>query len=149
RLMLWGIALFALSAFIYIHTMMVPGLVDRVGRVKGTDYTYFYVIGSFALEGRLDALYDPDAHLAEGRRRIDPNLQVYATHPNYGPQVALAFAPLALLPFAPSLVVFLALTTMCYAASIWLIWRECDGLRSHGWLVAVLGAASPLFWNLI
>lgn len=149
RLMQWGIALFGLSAFIYIHTMMVPGLVDRVGRFKGTDYIQFYVTGSFILEGRSDALYDADAHLAEGRRRIHPDLQLYASHPNYGPQVALAFAPLALLPFPSSLVVFLGLTTVCYGLSVWLIWRECDGLQRHGWLVAVLAAASPLFWNVI
>lgn len=149
RMMHWGIGLFGLSAFIYVHTMMVPGLVDRAGRFKGADYIQFYVMGSFVLEGRPEALYDAGAHLAEGRRRIHPDLQLYAAHPNYGPQVALAFAPLAILPFPSSLVVFLGLTTLCYAWSIRLLWRECEGLRGHGWLVTVLAAASPLFWTMI
>lgn len=149
RLTLWGTALLVLSWFVYAHTMMVPGLIDRAGRFKGTDYIYFYVMGSLLLEGRTDALYDPDAHLAEGRRRIHPELALYAPHSNYGPQVALAFAPLALLPFGWSLGAFLSLTAVLYAASVWLLWRECPGLRGHGRVVAILAAASPLFFALI
>jgi alpha-1,2-mannosyltransferase len=147
RTTFWAIPIFLLSLFVYVHTMMVPGLVDRVGRFKGADYIQFYVMGSFAAQGRLDALYDPDAHIAEGRRRIHPDLQLYASHPNYGPQVALAFAPLTALPFGASLAVFLAMMTACYALSVWLLWRECDALRGHGWLVALLAAGSPLLWN--
>ena len=149
RLTVWGIGLLGLSWFLYIHTMMVPGLIDRAGRFKGTDYIQFYVMGSFVLEGRTDALYDAEAHLEQGRRRIDPTLDLYAPYPNYGPQVALMFAPLALLPFEWSLALFLTLTAVCYGLSVWLVWRECEGLRDHGGLVALLAAASPLFLTLI
>lgn len=148
RLRFWAIPTLVLSIGIYVHTMAVPGLIDRVGRFKGPDYIQFYVMGSLAVDGRLGALYDADAHLAEGRRRVHPDLPLYAAYPNYGPQVALAFAPLAVLPFAASLAVFLALMTACYGLSVWLLWRECDALRTHGWLVALLAAASPLFWNV-
>jgi hypothetical protein len=140
--------LLLLSWLIYVHTMMVPGWIDRAARPKGADYIYFYVMGSLVLEGRTDALYDPDAHLAEGRRRIYPDLTLYAAHSNYGPQVALAFAPLAVLPFAWSLSVFLALTALCYGLAVRVVWRECDALRDHGRLVAILAAASPLFLTL-
>ncbi len=146
RITTWGTALLVLSWFVYIHTMMVPGLLDRVGRFKGTDYVQFYVMGSLVLEDRADALYDGDAHLAEGRRVIAPALPVYASHPNYSPHVALAFAPLAILPWAWSLAMFLVLTTLCYGVSVWLVWRECPALRPHGWRVAVLAGASPLFF---
>jgi hypothetical protein len=148
RLQFWAIPTLVLSVGIYVHTMAVPGLLDRVGRFKGSDYIQFYVMGSLAVEGRLDALYDADAHLAEGRRRIHPDLQLYAAHPNYGPQLALAFAPLAIVPFALSLSMFLAVMTACYGVSVWLLWRECEALRPHGRLVALLAAASPLFWNV-
>src|SRR5437870_11106348 len=97
RLMLWGLGLFAVSWFVHLHTMWTPGLVDRVGRFKGADYVQFYVMGSLVADGRADALYDPQAHLAEGRRRIRSDLGIYAAHPNYGPQLALAFVPLAML----------------------------------------------------
>jgi hypothetical protein len=148
RLGFWATPIFVLSAAIYVQTMAVPGLVDRVGRFKGADYIQFYVMGSLAVENRLDALYDARVHLEEGRRRIHRDLPLYAAHPNYGPQVALAFAPLALMPFAASLAVFLILMTSCYGLSVWLLWRECDALRRHGRLVALLAAASPLFWNV-
>ena len=149
RLTVWGLGLLAVSWFIYVHTMATPGLTDRIDRFKGADYVQFYVMGSFVLEGRTDALYDASAHLAEARRRIDPGLGLYAPHPNYGPQVALAFAPLALLPFAWSLGVFLLLTAVCYAASVWIVWRECGSLRTYGRVVAIAAAASPLFFAVL
>jgi glycosyl transferase family 87 len=149
RLTLWGLALLALTLFVYIHTLAVPGFTDRVGRFKGADYTQFYVMGSLVLDGRTDQLYDAAAHIAEGRRRIVPTLSVHASHPNYGPQVALAFAPLAMLPFGWSLALFLVGATICYALSVWLIWRECSALRAHGRLVALLAAASPLFFVVL
>ena len=149
RLMLWGAGLCGLSWFIHLHTMMTPGLVDRVGRLKGSDYVQFYVMGSLVHEGRADALYDPHAHLIEGQRTIHPKLELYAAHPNYGPQVALAFLPLALLPYGWSLAVFLTLSMVCYAIAVWIVWRDCDALRGHGRLVAVLAAGSPLLLNVV
>jgi alpha-1,2-mannosyltransferase len=148
RLTVWGTGLLCLSWFIYIHTMAVPGLVDRAGRFKGTDHIYFYVMGSLMLDGRTEDLYSPDAHLAEGRRRIDPNLRLYAPHSNYGPQVAWAFLPLARLPYGYSLTLFLVFTAVCYGLSVWLIWRDLPGLAPYGRLVAMLAAASPLFLAL-
>jgi len=145
RLAVWGAGLLLLTWWIYVYTMMVPGYIDRAGRFKGTDYIQFYVMGSLVLEGRTDALYDGEAHLVEGRRRIDPELRLHALHPNYGPQVALAFAPLALLPFGWSLAVFLVGMAVCYGLSVWIVWRECPSLHDHGRLVALLAAASPVF----
>ena len=129
--------------------MATPGLVDRAGRFKGTDHIYFYVMGSLMLDGRTEDLYSPEAHLAEGRRRIDPNLRLYQPYSNYGPQIALAFVPLARLPYASSLTVFLLFTGICYILSVWIIWRDLPGLAPYGRLVALLAAASPLFLALV
>jgi len=147
--MIWGAALCALSWTIHLHTTLTPGLVDRAGRFKGSDYVQFYVMGSLLGEGRADALYDAQAHLSEGRRRIDPNLGLYAAHPNYGPQVAMAFVPLAALPYGWSLAVFLTLSVIGYAFSVWIVWRDCESLRAHGLVVAVLAAASPLLLTVV
>ena len=146
---MWGTSLMVLSWFVYAHTMMVPGYIDRAGRFKGTDYIYFYVMGSLISEGRAAALYEPDAHLAEGRRRIDPQLNLYAPYSNYGPQVAAAFAPLSRLTFGKSLAVFLILTALAYAASVWLVWTLTPALGPYGALVAILAAGSPAFFTLI
>ena len=149
RVMLWGTSLTVLSWFIYAHTMMVPGYLDRAGRFKGTDYIYFYVMGSLIAEGRAGALYDPDAHLAEARGRIDPSVNLYAPYSNYGPQVAAAFAPLSKLTFGWSLALFLILTAAAYALSVWCIWRVCPGLHAYGPAVVVLAAGSPAFFSLL
>ena len=146
---MWGTSLMVLSWFVYVHTMMVPGYVDRAGRFKGTDYIYFYVMGSLISEGRADALYDPDAHLAEGRRKIDPQLNLYAPYSNYGPQVAAAFAPLSRVTFGKSLAIFLILTALAYAASVWLVWSVSPALHRHAALVAILAAGAPAFFTLI
>jgi len=149
RLMLWGAGLCALSWFIHIHTMMTPGLVDRVGRLKGSDYVQFYVMGSLLRDGRADALYDAHAHLTEGQQRITPKLRLYAAHPNYGPQVALAFVPLAALPYSLSLLTFLVVSALAYAIGVWLVWRDCEALQAHGRLIAVLAAGSPLWLTVV
>ena len=87
--------------------MSTAGLIDRAGRFKGTDHVYFFVMGSLMQGDRADDLYSPAAHLAEGRRRIEPGLALYAPYSNYGPQVAWAFMPLARLSYAHSLTLFL------------------------------------------
>jgi len=147
--MVWGTSLTILSWFIYAHTMMVPGYVDRAGRFKGTDFIYFYVMGSLMADGRADALYDADAHLAEGRRRIDPALNLYAPYSNYGPQVAAAFVPFSKVPFGRSLALFLLLTAAAYAVSIWCVARACPGLAGYGPAVVILAAGSPAFFSLL
>ena len=148
RLTVWGTGLLVLSWFIYAYTMSTPGLIDRAGRFKGTDHIYFFVMGSLMEDGRADDLYSPDAHLAEGRRRIDPSLALYAPYSNYGPQIAWAFMPLARLSYAGSLTLFLLFTAVCYALAVWLIWRDLPELARYGPLVALLAAASPLFLSL-
>jgi alpha-1,2-mannosyltransferase len=149
RVMLWGTSLMLLGWFVYAHTMMVPGYIDRAGRFKGTDYIYFYVMGSLIAEGRTDALYDPDAHLAQGRRRIDPSLNLYAPYSNYGPQIAAAVAPLSRLTFGWSLTLFLILTVALYALSVWCLWRISPGLQPYGTPVAVLAAGAPALFSLL
>jgi alpha-1,2-mannosyltransferase len=149
RLGTWATGLLVLGWGLHIYTMATPGHFDRAGRFKGTDYTQFYVMGSLLLDGRMGAFYDSSEHLAQGRRRIDPNLGVYAAHVNYGPQVALIFAPLATLPYGWSLALFLSLAAGAYALAVWLVWRDCPALHPYGRLVALLATASPLFLTVV
>jgi alpha-1,2-mannosyltransferase len=147
--MVWGTSLTMLSWFVYLHTMMVPGYVDRAGRFKGTDFIYFYVMGSLIADGHADALYDASAHLAEARRRIDPAVNLYAPYSNYGPQVAAAFVPLSKLTFGRSLALFLVLTGAAYAISVWCGGRSCPGLAPYGLAVVMLASGSPAFFSLL
>src|SRR5262245_28023717 len=60
-LCLWGVFAAGISA---------PGLRDRSGLLKGTDFLQFYVFGSLARDDRAPALYDYSAHVAEAVRRV-------------------------------------------------------------------------------
>ena len=52
----------------------VPGVLDRLGKIKGTDFLQFYVSGSFVREGRSNQLYDLQAQLA-GAQAVAPASQ--------------------------------------------------------------------------
>jgi hypothetical protein len=149
RIAVWATGLLVLTWSLYAYTMATPGYIDRDRRFKAADFIQFYVMGSLVLQGRTDALYDSQAHLEDGRRRIHPELGLYAGHVNYGPQVAVAFAPLALLPFGWAALLFLVLSAALYALAVWLMWRECSALHPYGRLVALATAASPLFAGVI
>jgi hypothetical protein len=135
-LCLWGVLAAAIST---------PGLRDRSGLLKGTDFLQFYVAGSLVREGRADSLYDYSAHVAEGARRV-PESRGTTFLPVYGPQVALLFAPLAALDYAPALAAWVLATALLYALGVAAVWRSCPRLAGHGrtaWLLAI--AYPPLF----
>jgi alpha-1,2-mannosyltransferase len=120
-----------------------PGLATRSGEVKGADYIQFYVMGSLVREGRGAALYDTNATRVAARHLISPRLEFHPARNPYGPQVALAFEPLARLPYLTSLAVFSLLSLSAYAAAVWLLWRHAPGLAGAGGYVALVAAASP------
>src|SRR6476469_4415178 len=83
---------------VYAVDMSAPGLADRNGLVKGTDFLHFYILGTLAWRGRGDLLYNmrAQAELAHELAAQAPD-SVYV--PLYGPQVSILFAPLARLPY--------------------------------------------------
>jgi hypothetical protein len=138
-LCLWGVWAAAIST---------PGLRDRSGLLKGTDFLQFYVAGSLIREGRADSLYDYPAHVAEGARRV-PESRGTTFLPVYGPQVALFFAPLAALDYAPALAAWLLATASIYALGVAAVWRSCPRLAGHGRTAWLLALAYPPLFGLI
>jgi glycosyl transferase family 87 len=135
-------------ALIFLLNLAGPGLVDRNGQVKGTDFLHFYVIGSLVVDGRDTALYDVETQTATAVKLVPESRNVFYL-PVYGPQVALLYAPLALLPYGWALAVWLGVTALVYGICIAGIWRTCPSLRGEKHLVALLAAASPAFFNLL
>src|SRR4029077_8920545 len=98
RIRIHGLLLAVLLWTVYAMDVSTPGLLDRNGLVKGTDFLHFYTLGNLALHGRGDLLYDMRAQAELGRELVakaPDSLYV----PLYGPQVSLFFAPLAKLPY--------------------------------------------------
>ncbi len=136
---LWGVFAAGIST---------PGLRDRSGLLKGSDFLQFYVSGSLVRDGRTHALYDYSAHVAEAVRRV-PESRGTSFLPVYGPQVALLFAPLSALPYGPALAAWLLASGLLYALCTAAVFRTCPRLAAHGRTTALLAVAYPPFFSLI
>jgi Glycosyltransferase family 87 len=148
RLLSHGLLLAACLWTVFAYDFSTPGLMDRNGLIKGTDFLHFYTLGTLALHGRGDLLYDMRAQSAVLAKAVP--VAAGATYvPLYGPQVSLLFAPLAALPYSWALALWLVLNGLIYAACCYAVWRSCPGLQNAGWTVAALALAFPGFFHLI
>jgi hypothetical protein len=108
----------------------VAGPMDRLGKVKGTDFLHFYVIGSLVHEHRWNELYDVRAQLAR-TEAIAPQSKEILFLPVESPQMALMFAPLAMFEYTTALALWLGVGLLLYAASCVLLWRDCTILHRY------------------
>ncbi|MGB8063907.1 MAG: glycosyltransferase family 87 protein [Candidatus Sulfotelmatobacter sp.] len=136
---LWGL---------YVWTIATPGLRDRNGNLKGTDFLHLYALGSLAAEHRGADLYDINAQAALVAQRV-PDAAGIRYLPLYPPQVSIFFAPLAGLSYGWALSVWWIFSAAIYGICCCSVWRACPKLRDHGGTVPLLAAASPAFFNLI
>jgi alpha-1,2-mannosyltransferase len=148
RIRIHGLLL-ALSLWtVYAVDMSTPGLLDRNGLVKGTDFLHFYTLGRLALQGRGDLLYNMRAQ-AEMAREFVANAPDSLYVPLYGPQVSLFFAPFARLPYGYALTAWLAANVLIYAFCCYAVWKSCPGLQTYRWTVLILAIAFPGFFHLL
>jgi len=73
--------------------MAAPGLLDRAGNLKGTDFLHFYTLGSLAFAHRGADLYNMQAQSQLAAERV-PAATGIRYLPLYPPQVSVFFAPL-------------------------------------------------------
>ena len=126
----------------------IEGPIDRLGKVKGTDFLQFYVIGTVAHEQRWDDLYDVRAQSAS-TQALAPTSHETLFVPVQSPQMALLFAPLAVHRYIVALAMWLAATVLLYAACCLLMWRECKALHDHGYVVAASCLAFPGLFSVV
>jgi alpha-1,2-mannosyltransferase len=133
---------------VYVWNIATPGLRDRGGNLKGTDFLHLYTLGSLAASHRGADLYDMNAQAALAAQRV-PQAAGIRYLPLYPPQVSVFFEPLAQLPYAWALVIWWIGSAMVYGVSCYSIWRSCPHLRNHRGTVVILAAAFPAFFHLI
>jgi hypothetical protein len=132
----------------YAVDMSAPGLRDRNGLIKGTDFLHFYTLGNIALQKRGDLLYDMQAQAALLQKLVSEAAgNVYV--PLYGPQVSLLFAPLARMSYFAALTIWLLLNAVIYGACCYLVWKHCPNLRTEPWTVLIAALAFPGFFHLV
>jgi len=139
-----GVALWS----IYIWTLATPGLRDRNGNLKGTDFLHFYTLGVLADGHRGTDLYSISAQTALSSERV-PQATGIRYLPLYPPQVSLVFAPLAKLSYGWAVAVWWIITALIYLSCCYVVWRACENLRQHGTTAILAAFAFPAFFNLI
>ena len=148
RLRAHGVILGACLWLLYVWTLATPGLRDRNGNLKGTDFLHFYTLGSLAIAHNGTDLYDMNVQAALAAKRV-PEAAGIRYLPLYPPQVSIFFAPLAHLSYAWALSLWWACTVLVYSACCYAVWHACQNLRAYGGTVALLAAAFPAFFHLI
>jgi alpha-1,2-mannosyltransferase len=133
---------------VYLWNIATPGLLDRAGNLKGTDFLHFYTLGSLALAHRGSDLYNLQAQSALSAQRV-PAAAGIVYLPMYPPQVSLFFGPLARLPYVFALILWLTFSSLIYGLSCYAVWRACPNLRNQQLTVFILALALPAFWHLI
>jgi alpha-1,2-mannosyltransferase len=148
RLRVHGLILAVCLWSAYAVDLTHPGLLDRFGLTKGTDFVHFYTLGTLALQGHASELYNSGVQ-ATLAAQLMPGVPILYYVALYGPQVSLFFAPFAKLPYAWALALWWLFSATIYGVCCYLIWRTCLRLRAHGGTVAILTIAYPAFFHLI
>ena len=132
----------------YAWNLATPGLRDRNGNLKGTDFLHFYTLGSLAAAHRGADLYDMNVQAALAAQRV-PEAAGIRYLPLYPPQVSIWFAPLAHLSYGWALLVWWGCSALVYGICCYSVWKVCPNLRDHGGTVVLLAVAFPAFFHLI
>jgi alpha-1,2-mannosyltransferase len=148
RIRIHGLMLAVCLWTVYALDMSAPGLLDRTGLVKGTDFLHFYTLGSLELQGRGDLLYDMRAQ-ADLAREFVAQAPDSLYVPLYGPQVSLFFAPFARLPYGWALTAWLAVNLLIYAFCCHAVWTNCPILHPHRGTFLILAIAFPGLFHLL
>jgi alpha-1,2-mannosyltransferase len=133
---------------VYMWNVATPGLRDRNGNLKGTDFLHLYTLGSMAAAHRGADLYDMNAQAALAAERL-PEAAGIRYLPLYPPQVSVFLAPLAHLSYGWALVLWWGFSAMVYGVCCYSVWRACPNLREHAGTVVLLATAFPAFFHLI
>jgi hypothetical protein len=132
---------------IWLLDVCVPGPLDRLGKVKGTDFLHFYVIGAMARESRNDLLYDARAQYDRSRSVVPGSHDFYL--PVESPQTALVISPLTRYPYTAALALWLFAIVVFYACCCWAMWRQSPALRPYRYAVVASCIAFPGLYSVV
>ncbi len=142
RLRVHGLLLALCLWSVYTWNVATPGLFDRAGNLKGTDFLHFYTLGSLALAHRGADLYNLEAQSQLAAQRV-PAAAGIRYLPVYPPQVSILFAPFARLSYPCALILWLTLSALIYGVCVYALWRICPNLRNYPLTVLILALAFP------
>lgn len=103
-------------AFAIFLALTGQGALDLFGNPKGTDFASFWTASRFILEGDPAAVYDPMRHHAAETRLFGADVGYFAWF--YPPMALLLIAPLGLLSYGLSLLLWLGATLAGYVVAV-------------------------------
>lgn len=115
---------------------------------RAQDFPQFYALGRLVVEHRPADLQDGEALARIVREEVSPDIH-WTLLPVYGPQVALAMAPLSTGSYRTAEVAWLAISVLLYGLAVRRLLREAPGLTPHVATAWLLAAASPGLFQLI
>ncbi|HEX3942763.1 MAG TPA: glycosyltransferase family 87 protein [Rhizomicrobium sp.] len=149
RVTLWSAAL--LLAYVVATAYLfgsAHGLTDYHGRPLGTDFADVYTAGHSVLHGDVVAPYSPAQHYRNEQALFGAKVPFYGWH--YPPYFLFVAAPLARLPYIPSLAVWQIATSALYLAALWWLLRtgpKPQVLNDPRWILLAL-AFPAVFMNI-
>jgi alpha-1,2-mannosyltransferase len=133
---------------LYAWTLATPGLRERNGNLKGTDFLHLYTLGLLAIAHRGADLYNMNSQAALAAERV-PEAEGIHYLALYPPQVSIFVAPLAYLSYGWALVLWWVSSAGAYGICCYRVWLACPNLREQGKTVFLLALAFPAFFHLI
>ena len=130
RIRVHGLLLAVCLWSVYAVDFATPGLRDRNGLIKGTDFLHFYTLGNLALRNDGSQLYDMQAQSVVMRQLV-PESSGMLYVPLYGPQVSLFFSPFARLSYAWALSAWLLVNAAIYGLCVYAVWKACPNLQRY------------------
>jgi alpha-1,2-mannosyltransferase len=111
RLVATALLIASAAGFLFL-VVTAHGVIDRQGRPLGTDFSNVYAAGSYALEGRASAAFDPPQQFRREQQIFGKDTQFYGWH--YPPFFLFVAAALAWMPYGIALAVWQAVTLALY-----------------------------------
>jgi hypothetical protein len=142
RLRMWVLAVLMASAGGLVYLVATSdGLNDYQGRPLGTDFSNVYAAGTYVVEGRPAAPFDPRLQHTREREIFGAATPFYGWH--YPPLFLFVAAALALLPYQLALIVWQGVTLLLYVLAIGAI------VRSSSWPGLSRPSTSSGIWLLL
>jgi hypothetical protein len=141
--------LFACVGGLSVLSFGLLGAGDRsiFGPLKWNDFVHFYTLGQIARTGPPSLLYDADAQYIR-QVELVPASVGRGFLPIYGPQTALLFAPLSLLPYLLAGWLWATITIAIYLWAVWIASRKARSVFYDEAFVIAAALAFPPVWLL-